>query len=131
MLLSQLADAGSFTAASRATGVTKSRLSRRLAELEASLGIRLIERTSRSFRVTELGLQLCRYGATIRSESEAAMAFVQNSLAEPRGPLCIACPVVLSELVIGQVAARFARDFPDVQLTFDATSGLPNVELDH
>jgi len=130
VLLSQIAEAGSFTEASRITGITKSRLSRRLAELEESLGIRLIERTSRSFRVTDLGLQLCRHGLAIRAESEAAMALIRNTLGEPTGSLYVGCPVVLTELMIGEVAARFAIEHPRVQLTFDATSGMPTVEPD-
>jgi DNA-binding transcriptional LysR family regulator len=130
VLLSHIAEAGSFTEASRATGITKSRLSRRLSELEESLGIRLIERTSRSFRVTELGLRLSQHGLLIRAESDAATALIHNTLGEPMGALCVACPVVLSELIMGDVAARFAIEHPRVQLTFDATSGVHNVEAD-
>lgn len=131
VLLSQLVEAGSFTAASRLTGITKSRLSRRLLELEATLGVRLIERNSRSFHATELALKLCKYGAHIRGQGEAALAVVQDALGEPNGVLCIACPVVLSEFMIGQVAASFALRYPRVQVTFDVTTGLPNVESEH
>lgn len=131
VLLSQLVEAGSFTAASRLTGITKSRLSRRLLELEDALGVRLIERNSRSFHVTELGLKLYKYGSLIRSQGDAALALVQGALGEPAGTLCVACPIVLSELIVGQVAASFAIRYPRVQVTFDVTTGLPNVEADH
>ena len=131
VLLSQLVEAGSFTAASRLTGITKSRLSRRLLELEEALGVRLIERNSRSFHATELALKLCQYGSDIRGQGEAALAVVQDALGEPNGVLCIACPVVLSELLVGQVAASFALRYPRVQVTFDVTTGLPDVESDH
>jgi DNA-binding transcriptional LysR family regulator len=131
VLLSQLVEAGSFTAASRLTGITKSRLSRRLLELEETLGVRLIERTSRSFHATELALKLCQYGAQIRGQGDAALSLVQNALGEPSGTLCVACPVVLAELMVGQVAAAFGRRYPRVQVTFDVTTGLPNVEADH
>jgi DNA-binding transcriptional LysR family regulator len=131
VLLSQLVEAGSFTAASRLTGITKSRLSRRLLELEDTLGVRLIERNSRTFYVTELGLKLCKYGSMIRGQGDAAVALVQSTLGEPNGTLCVACPVVLAELIVGQVAASFAMRYPRVQVTFDVTTGLPNVEADH
>jgi DNA-binding transcriptional LysR family regulator len=131
VLLSQLVEAGSFTAASRLTGITKSRLSRRLLELEEALGVRLIERTSRSFHATELALKLCQYGEQIRGHGDAALSLVQDALDEPGGTLCVACPVVLAELVVGQVAASFGRRYPRVQMTFDVTTGLPNEESDH
>lgn len=125
-LLALVVEAGSFTAASRVTGIQKSRLSRRIADLETNLGVRLIERTSRSFHVTELGMLLYRHGASIRTESEAALALAQNALAAPTGPLCIACPVVLAEMIVGDVAISFATEHPQVQLTFDVVNGLPN-----
>jgi DNA-binding transcriptional LysR family regulator len=131
VLLAQLVEAGSFTAASRLTGITKSRLSRRLLELEEALGVRLIERTSRSFHATELALKLVQYGAQIRGQGDAALSLVQSALGEPSGTLCVACPVVLAELMVGQVAASFGRRYPKVQVTFDVTTGLPNVEADH
>lgn len=131
VLLAQVIDAGSFTAASRITGLQKSRLSRRIADLEAHLGVRLIERTSRSFRVTELGMQLYKHASSIRRENDEALALVENRLADPSGPLCIACPVVLAELIVSQIAIDFAAQYPQVQLTFDVISGMPDVEPDH
>lgn len=129
-LLAQVIEAGGFTAASRITGITKSLLSRRIAELEAHLGVQLIDRTSRRFSVTDLGMQLYRHAATIRAEVDAAELIAQQALAEPRGPLRVACPVVLAELVVGKAAVRFACEYPLTQLTFDMTSGLPNTSMD-
>jgi DNA-binding transcriptional LysR family regulator len=125
-LLAQVIDAGGFTAASRVTRISKSRLSRRIRELEAHLGLELIHRSSRRFQVTEIGLQLYRHGAAIRAEGDAAVTSVQEVLTEPRGPLRVACPVVLAELAIGQLAAKFAATYPLVQLTFNVFSGLPD-----
>jgi DNA-binding transcriptional LysR family regulator len=125
-LLSQVIDAGGVTAASRATGISKSRLSRRIQALEAHLGLELIHRSSRRFQVTEIGLQLYRHGAAIRAEGDAAVTSVQEVLTEPRGPLRVACPVVLAELAIGRLAAEFAATYPLVQLTFNVISGLPD-----
>ncbi len=129
-LLSLVVEAGGLTAASKIAGITKSSLSRRLADLEESLGIRLIERTSRSFRVTDLGLQLCRHGATIRAAGEAALDLVQSTLSEPSGLLNIACPVIISEMIVGAAATKFALKYPRVQVTFDSTTGLPKDALD-
>lgn len=129
-LLAQVIEAGGFTSASRRNGITKSRLSRRIADLEARLGVHLIDRTSRRFRVTELGQRLYSHGASIRAQGDAALTLAQESLGKPQGPLRIACPVVLAELVVGPLAARFAVEHPDVQLTFDVTSGLPDAPIE-
>jgi DNA-binding transcriptional LysR family regulator len=129
-LLAQVIEAGGFTSASRRNGITKSRLSRRVAELESRLGVRLIDRTSRSFRVTELGLRLYAHGASIRAAGDAALTTAQESMERPQGPLRVACPVVLAELVIGRIAACFAAQNPDVKLTFDVTSGLPDAPIE-
>jgi DNA-binding transcriptional LysR family regulator len=103
-LLSQVIDAGGFTAASRATGISKSRLSRRIRELETHLGLELIHRSSRRFQVTEIGLQLYRHGAAIRAEGDAAVSRCRCS---PRGR-CACVPVVLV-IAIGQLFAATSR----------------------
>ncbi len=126
-LLAQVIEAGGFTAASRRTGIPKSRLSRRVAELEARLGVTLIHRDARRFAVTELGLRLYRHGAAIRAEAEAAALIAQEALAEPSGPLRIACPVVLAELIIGRLAAEFAAAHPLVQLNVTVTTGVEEI----
>lgn len=131
ILLSHLVERGSFSHASVAAGVSTSFLSRRISELENDLGVRLVERTTRAFHVTEMGRQLYRHACALREAREAALALVDNRLAKPSGPLCIVCPVVLAEALIGETAIEYAVKFPDVQLTFDVVSSLPNVMPEH
>ncbi len=126
-LLAQVIEAGGFTAASRRTGIPKSRLSRRIADLETRLGVTLIHRDARRFAVTELGLRLYRHGAAIRAEAEAAALVAQEALAEPSGPLRVACPVVLAELIIGRLSAEFAAAHPLVQLNLTVTTGVEEI----
>jgi DNA-binding transcriptional LysR family regulator len=131
ILLTQVVEAGSFTAASKATGISKARLSRRIGDLEIELGVRLIERTTRSFRITDVGRRLYGHGCTIRTESEAARALVNGVVLNPSGALNIACPVVLAEQVVNAAAVEFADRYREVELTFDVVNGEPNITPEH
>jgi len=131
ILLTQVVEAGSFTAASKVTGIPKARLSRRIGDLECELGVRLIERTTRSFRITDVGQRLYRHGCTIRSEGEAAQALVNDLALSPSGALHVACPVVLAEQVVGAAAIEFADRHRQVELTFDVVNGAPNILPEH
>lgn len=107
---------GGFGRASRASGRSKATLSRRLADLEEALGIRLIERGARSLELTEAGqLLLARTEGPLREVAEAALA-VRDGLDTPRGRLRVAAPLLFSQLAFGQLAARFLALYPHVQI---------------
>ncbi|MBR1219838.1 LysR family transcriptional regulator [Bradyrhizobium sp. U87765 SZCCT0131] len=130
-LLAEVVEAGSISAASRRTGIPKSRLSRRIEDLESQLGVQLINRGPRSFAVTEIGLSIMRSGQRIREEWESVKALAQDSSsAHPGGKLRIACPEVLTEMFVGEFATNFAVDYPDVRVTLDIAKGqfAPNME---
>ena len=123
-LLADVIEAGSFTLASRLTGMSKSLLSRRIQDLEAELRLRLIERTTRSFRVTDAGQRVYRHGLAVRDATQAVNKLADDLAREPAGVLRVACPVSLADLVIGDIAVRFVARHPSVQLTFDVDNGL-------
>jgi DNA-binding transcriptional LysR family regulator len=129
-LLALVVESGGFTRASRVSGITTSKLSRRISELERQLGVQLIDRNSRHFSVTPVGMDLCRHGAAIRAEGQAALDLAQETLSEPRGPLRVACPIVLAQMAVGEISARFAQRYPAVQLTVDVTDGTLTTQLD-
>lgn len=107
---------GGFGRASRASGRPKATLSRRVAELEQDLGVRLIERGSHSLRLTEEGRALHRRTEGPLSEiSEAGEAVVLGA-SVPRGQLRVSAPVVIAHVAFGRIGARFALAYPDVQL---------------
>jgi DNA-binding transcriptional LysR family regulator len=107
---------GGFGAASRATGRPKATLSRRVRELEDNLGVRLIERGARPFRLTE-------EGATLHAEAHAMLGRIED-VAEglvaragaPRGALRVSAPVLFAHRGLGRLAARFAMNYPAVHL---------------
>jgi DNA-binding transcriptional LysR family regulator len=107
---------GGFGAANRATGRPKATLSRRVRELEDDLGVRLIERGARPFRLTE-------EGATLHAEAHVMLGRIED-VAEglvaragaPRGALRVSAPVLFAHRGLGRLAARFAMNHPAVRL---------------
>jgi DNA-binding transcriptional LysR family regulator len=106
---------GGFAAASRALRIPKSKLSRRISGLENRLGVRLIERSTRHFRVTELGRSFYQRCRTILEVAEDAEAIVAEARSEPNGDVRFSCPTGLLEIV-SPTLPNFLCQFPDVRL---------------
>ncbi|WP_312242071.1 LysR family transcriptional regulator [Pantoea sp.] len=106
---------GGFAAAGRAIREPKSKLSRRVAELEARLGVRLIERTSRRFRVTETGEAFYARCRAMLLEAEQAEAVIMQTQTEPHGRVRFSCPTGMVE-VISDITLRFMQRYPKVKL---------------
>lgn len=107
---------GGFGRAGRVSGRSKATLSRRVAELEQSLGVRLIERGAQSLRLTDEGRALHERTDRLLSEIAEAGEAVVLGAATPRGSLRVSAPVVLAHVVFGRIGARFALAYPEVQL---------------
>lgn len=112
---------GGFTAAGRYLREPKSKLSRRVAALEARLGVRLIERSSRRFRVTEVGQTFYERCRAMMREAERAEALVAEAQAEPHGHIRMSCPPNLTRSISPIVRAFLAR-YPKVQLQLVVTN---------
>ena len=85
LFFAEVVDRGSFAEAGRALNVPKSKLSRRVADLEARLGVRLLQRTTRKLSLTEAGQQFHRHCVAMREEAEAAEEAIALVHGEPRG----------------------------------------------
>ena len=85
VLFAEVVGHGGFAAASRALRTPKSTISRRIAALEARLGVRLIERSTRRFRATEVGQAFYERCRTIMLDVQQADSVVSEALGEPRG----------------------------------------------
>jgi DNA-binding transcriptional LysR family regulator len=118
----QVVDRKGFAAAGRALGLPKSSLSRRVIELEARLGVRLIQRTSRSFVVTDVGLEFYRHARAMLVEAEAAESAVRQRLAEPSGTVRFTCAVAMAQSGVAELVPRFMARFPKVELVQHATN---------
>jgi len=107
---------GGFSAAGRALGVPKSRLSKRVAQLEERLGVRLLQRTTRRFVVTEVGERFYAHCRAVLEEAQAAQDAVDELRAEPRGVVRLSCPVSLTQTVLADVLPNFLALYPKMQV---------------
>lgn len=107
---------GGFGKAARASGRPKATLSRRVAELETSLGLRLLERGARTLKLTEEGRALHERTGALLSEIDQAAADIAAGSAMPRGRLRISAPLLFSQTAMGKLAAEFALKYPQVRL---------------
>jgi DNA-binding transcriptional LysR family regulator len=113
---------GGFSAAGRALGVPKSRLSKRVALLEERLGVRLLQRTTRRFAVTEVGERFHAHCRAMLEEAQAAQDAVDELSAEPRGVVRVSCPTSIAQTVLAQVLPEFMTLFPKVQVRLIASN---------
>ncbi|MDA8479555.1 LysR family transcriptional regulator [Citrobacter sp. Awk 4] len=113
---------GGFAAAGRALDEPKSKLSRRIAQLEERLGVRLIQRTTRQFNVTEVGQTFYEHCKAMLVEAQAAQDAIAALQVEPRGVVKLTCPVTLLHAHIGPMLAKFLARYPDVSLQLEATN---------
>ncbi len=105
-----------FSAAGRALGVPKSRLSKRVSQLEERLGVRLLQRTTRRFVVTEVGERFYGHCRAVLEEAQAAQDAVDELRAEPRGVVRLSCPVSLAQTVLAYVLPDFLTLYPKMQV---------------
>ncbi|WP_225771193.1 LysR family transcriptional regulator [Inquilinus sp. Marseille-Q2685] len=107
---------GGFGRAARATGRPKATLSRRVAELEAALGLRLFERGSRALKLTEEGRALFERAGRLLTELEETATAIASGGERPRGRLRVSVPLLFSQTAMGKIAAGFALAYPEVRL---------------
>lgn len=100
---------GGFSAAARALGAPKSQVSRRVAALEARLGLRLIERTTRRFAVTEVGQDVYRHARAALMEAEAIDEIASRLKAEPQGLVRISCPQAADRILAAALPSLLRR----------------------
>ncbi|RMX02824.1 LysR family transcriptional regulator [Allofranklinella schreckenbergeri] len=113
---------GGFAAAERATGIPKSKLSRRVAALEEHLGVRLIQRTTRRFAITDMGQRTLQHARAMLAEAEAAQALAREHSGAPRGTVRLSCPPALLHYAVGGMLARFLNAWPQVSVQVQASN---------
>jgi DNA-binding transcriptional LysR family regulator len=111
-----------FAAAARKLGMPRSRLSRRIGLLEENLGVRLVQRSTRHFAVTEIGQEFYRHCLAMVVESEAAQEVIERMRAEPRGTVRISCPSSVIYFQVGEMIARFMANYPQVAVHLESTN---------
>ena len=107
---------GGFGRAARAAGRPKATLSRRVADLESSLGLRLFERGARALKLTEEGRALFERAGALLTELDETVAAIASGGERPKGRLRISAPLLFSQTAMGKLAASFALKYPEVRL---------------
>lgn len=113
---------GGFAPAGRALGQPKSKLSRRIALLEERLGVRLIQRSTRRFSVTDVGQTYYAHVQAMLIEAEAANEAIELTRSQPRGTVRLSCPTMLLDFRVGPMLADFMAGCPEVQIQLEATN---------
>ena len=109
-------DHGGFAAAERVLGIPKSRLSRRISALEDALGVRLLQRSTRRFAVTDIGQNVYRHAQAMLAEAQAAREAVDRLSAEPRGSIRVSVPVLLAQQMMPRLLPEFLAAHPQVRV---------------
>lgn len=112
---------GGFSAAARALGLPKSRLSRRIGALEEQLGVRLIERSTRHFAITGVGQEIYAHARAALAEAESIEEVVGRLKAEPQGLVRMSCPPGMDTILATELPHLLAR-FPRLRVQVIVTS---------
>jgi DNA-binding transcriptional LysR family regulator len=97
-------------------------LSRRIGILEERLGVRLIQRSTRRFAVTDVGQEYYRHCVAMMVEAEAAQEVIERARAEPRGIVRVSCPSSVLYFQVGEMVARFMAECPHVEVHLESTN---------
>ncbi|WP_057397543.1 LysR family transcriptional regulator [Pseudomonas fluorescens] len=118
----QVVEHHGFAAAGRALDMPKSKLSRRIAELEERLGVRLLHRTSRHCSLTEIGQAYYQRCLAMRVEAESAAELIERNRSEPQGLVRVSCPTALLNSWVGPMLTRYMLKYPLVELFIESTN---------
>ena len=122
--LSVLAQQGSYTAAATRLGVSKAAMSQRIAELERAAKVTLVQRTTRSVRLTEAGQKLVDDTRAAFEQIENSFSRVRDLADQPSGLLRVTAPVAFARQQLVPLLADFLKDYPDVRLELDLSDRL-------
>ena len=123
----QVVDRGGFTAAGRTLRIPKSTLSHRVQQLETNLGVRLLNRTSRRFAMTDAGEEFYRHAVVMLREAELAETAIRHRLSEPTGTVRCTAAVATMQFAMRDIVADFLLRYPKVNVVAHATD--QNVDI--
>lgn len=123
----QVVDRGGFTAAGETLQLPKSTLSHRVKELEAMLGVRLINRTSRQFKMTEVGVEFYQYAMALLRSAELAEEAMRQRLTEPSGVIRVTVAIEIAQFALRHVLPTYLSQNPKVNIIETATDRIMDV----
>ncbi|PHR56111.1 MAG: LysR family transcriptional regulator [Robiginitomaculum sp.] len=122
LIFTEVVASGSFTKAADVLGMPKSNVSRNITRLEKSLGVKLIERTTRKLALTEIGRTYYEHSVRMVEEMEAAKAAVEKMSLSPKGVLRVCTSVSVGQNLLSQHLAAFTKTYPEVSLDIRLTN---------
>jgi DNA-binding transcriptional LysR family regulator len=125
--LTVLAEQGSYTAAAARLGVSKAAMSQRIAELERVAGVTLVQRTTRSVRLTEAGQRLVDQTRAAFEQISQSFAQVRDLAEAPQGLLRVTAPVALARQQIVPLLPEFLRQYPQVRIELNLSDRLSSL----
>lgn len=120
--LVRVVESGGFSAASRATKTPQPTITRHVQQLEARLGLRLLDRTTRRVALTEAGRRVFDHARAMLDQAEAVQAEIAALQAEPSGRLSVVAPVILGQAFVSGIVAGFAARHPRVAIELEWTT---------
>lgn len=123
VLFHAVAQAGGFAEAGRRLGMRRQSVSERMTRLEDDLGVRLVERTTRTVRLTEAGFELARHCAVVVEQLELAETAVQGLQSEPSGRLRVSAPVLYGRWHLAPLLAKLLAKHPELYSLGSAMPG--------
>jgi DNA-binding transcriptional LysR family regulator len=121
-LFVEVVQAGGYSAAARALGIPTSKLSRHIADLEQSLGVRLLNRTTRKISTTDVGQTFYQHCVGLVEAAHAAREAIEKTRSEPYGTIRVSCPIGLLPNRVANIVTQFLADHPQVRIELEATN---------
>lgn len=121
-LFKEVVEQGGFSAAAKKLELPRSRLSRRMALLEKQLGVRLIQRTTRHFLVSDVGREYYKHCLAMVMEADAAAEVIEKLKSEPQGTIRLSCPSAVIYSNVGRTISKFMQDYPKVSVVLESTN---------
>jgi DNA-binding transcriptional LysR family regulator len=117
-----------FTGAAKALGVARSSICRRVNQLEERLGVRLVQRTTRHFAVTDIGMEFHGHCVKMVAEAKAAYERVACARATPSGMIRVSCPPLIGQLLLAPLIPQFVEKNPQVRIALEVTERRVDIE---
>ncbi|MET3190903.1 UNVERIFIED_ORG: DNA-binding transcriptional LysR family regulator [Burkholderia sp. 1595] len=128
--LTVLASQGNYTRAANRLGVSKAAVSQRIAELERAAGVSLVQRTTRSVRLTEAGLQLVEETRSHYDQIAQSFAGVRDSADIVRGSIRVTAPVAFARQQLVPRLPEFLQRYPEVRVQLDLADRLASLAIE-
>jgi len=119
VIFTHVVNCGSFSAAAELTGHSNSYISKEINKLESRLGVRLLNRTTRSLSLTPEGKRYFEQCQQLVADAQDALKLLNKGHITPKGRLKISCPIAFSEGYLQDVLSEYLRSYPDVQVELD------------